>query len=79
MNSEITRDIDVEKVLKENEILRLDNVECHMGRDILATLYEAARILPICGTFAIVGAAIQEIQALREMVKYNVVEDDTLS
>lgn len=40
-------------------------IECHIGRDIVASLYEAAEKLPICSLHSVVTGAIQEIEAMR--------------
>jgi predicted RNA-binding Zn-ribbon protein involved in translation (DUF1610 family) len=48
------------------ENLMCNNVECHQGLDILASLYKAHNQIPCCGLLAIIGAAIQEIQAYRD-------------
>lgn len=50
---------------EENKRLRGDSIECHQGRDIISSLSDAMNNLPACGMLAIVGAAMQEIDALR--------------
>jgi hypothetical protein len=59
------------KLKSEIDRLRLDMVDCHYKRPILDSLYEAAMRLPACGTFAIICGAIQEIQALHDILKNN--------
>lgn len=54
---------------KELERLRLDNVVCHYKRDILDSLFDAMAILPACGSLAIMGAATQEITAMRDAIR----------
>ena len=46
--------------------LNCNHIECHMGRDILASIYEAMAHLPCNGVQGILAGAAQEIQALRD-------------
>lgn len=51
---------------KEVDRLSCNNISCHQGRDILASIYEAMAQLPCNGIQGILCGAAQEIQALRE-------------
>ena len=52
--------------MSEIDRLNCNNIQCDQGRDILASIYEAMAQLPCNGVQAILCAAAQEIQALRD-------------
>lgn len=56
---------EIMRLVEENKRLRGDHIECNQGRDIISSLSDAMNTLPACGMLAIVGAAMQEIDALR--------------
>lgn len=49
------------------EALSCKNIECHTKRNIVDTLYSALEVMPSCQSRVIMSAALQEIQALREL------------
>ena len=59
----------VGELRKEIDRLDCNNIECHIGRDILASIYETMRQLPGNGVHAILCGAAQEIQAWRDQGK----------
>ena len=59
-------DNDKNKLIKQ---LKCDNIECHVGRDVLDSVWEAIHQTPACGINAILCAAAQEIDALRAMTE----------
>ena len=63
------------RLQKEIDTLQCNTIECHMGRDILDSVWEAIHRLPPCGLSAILCGAAQEIDALRGIVKE---QDDKL-
>lgn len=58
-------------IAAEHKKLRCNNIECHYGRDVLKSIWEAIHQTPVCGLNAILCAAAQEIDALRNMVNGN--------
>jgi hypothetical protein len=55
-------------IATEYKKLQCNNIECHCGRDVLKSIWEAIHQTPACGLNVILCAAAQEIDALRNMV-----------
>ncbi|MDW7772527.1 MAG: hypothetical protein SCH71_06515 [Desulfobulbaceae bacterium] len=53
-------------IAAEYKKLQCNNIECHMGRDVLKSLWDAIHQTPACGLNVILCAAAQEVDALRE-------------